>query len=527
MNRRDFLSALGVGLSASALSCTGKVGKSGSAKRPNIVVIMADDMGYSDLGCYGSEISTPNIDSMAARGMRFTSFYNTSRCCPTRAALLTGIYQHQAGIGAMIQDFGFPSYQGRLNNSCVTIAEALEPAGYHRVMSGKWHVGEQRPHWPLDRGFEKYFGLISGANSYWRLNEGRQMAIGNEPFIPGEGFYMTDAIGDHAVQFLEESPRNRPFFLYAAFTAPHWPLHAHKEVIDKYRDRYREGWDKLREERFAGLKEKGILPPDAELSPRDPEVPAWNDLPKKEQEERALRMAIYAAMIEELDRNVGKILSQLRKMGEEENTLVLFFADNGGCHEDWETRKEDDPSKPSDHPDAFRAYGRGWANASNSPFRLHKHWVHEGGISSPLIAQWPLRIREGNSISNEVAHIMDVLPTCLDIAGAQYPKTYRGNAIVPVEGRSLLPTLEGKVRAGHKTLFWEHMGNKAVRKGPWKIVSVEKGEWELYNIEKDRAELHNLREAEPAKLAELVQDYEHWAAKVGVKTMEERRTPRA
>lgn len=527
MNRRNFLGSLAMGATAMTWGCGQGSSGTGTARRPNIVVIMADDMGFSDLGCYGSEIATPHIDGMAARGMRFTGFYNTSRCCPTRAALLTGLYQHQAGVGAMVQDLGFPAYEGKLNQNCVTFAEALKPAGYHRMMSGKWHVGENRPHWPLDRGFEKYFGLISGANSYWRLNEGRQMAFGNEPYTPGDGFYMTDAIGDHAVRFLEESPRDRPFLLYAAFTAPHWPLHAHKEVIDKYRDRYREGWDKLREERFARMKEKGILPADAEMSPRDPEVPAWNDLTQQQREDRALRMAIYAAMIEELDANVGKILAQLRKMGQEENTLVLFFADNGGCHEDWETRREDDPSKPHDHPDSFRAYGRGWANASNVPFRLHKHWVHEGGISSPLIAQWPARIRDGGRISGELCHVMDILPTCLDLAGVEYPKTYKGNGITPVEGLSLRPTLEGGSRVGHETLFWEHMGNKAVRKGPWKLVSVEKGEWELYNIDKDRAELHNLRDAEPAKLAELIADYESWAKKVGVKTMDERRAARA
>lgn len=528
MKRRDFLyrmsaSAL-AGSSLASLACSRHLEPTApkpAPSRPNIIVIMADDMGYSDLGCYGSEIATPNIDGMAAKGLRFTNFYNTSRCCPTRAALLTGLYQHQAGVGAMIRDLGAPAYEGKLNTRCVTFAEALKPAGYHCLMSGKWHVGEERPHWPLDRGFDKYFGLISGANSYWKLNEGRQMALGNEPFTPGDGFYMTDAIGDHAVQFLGESPKDKPFFLYAAFTAPHWPLHAHKEVIDKYRDRYKAGWDKLREERFAGLQAKGILAKDAVLTPRDPEVPAWSDLPQAEQEERSLRMAVYAAMIEELDTNVGKILKQVRDMGQEENTLVFFLADNGGCHEDWTTRAEDDPQKPSDDPDSFRAYGRGWANASNVPFRLHKHWVHEGGISSPLIVQWPAAIQNGGRISGELSHVMDILPTCVDLAEVTYPETYNGNAITPAEGLSLRRTIAGDLRVGHQALFWEHFGARAVRKGPWKLVAVENGEWELYNIDRDRAELNNLRDAEPAKLAELIADYNAWAAKVGVKTREE------
>lgn len=519
MDRRTFLGLAGAGTMGMLGACS-KTESVAPAKRPNIVLIMADDMGYSDLGCYGSEIATPNIDGMAKRGVRFTSFYNTSRCCPTRAALLTGLYQHQAGVGHMIQDHGFPAYEGKLNDKCVTIAEALEPAGYYRVMSGKWHVGEHRPHWPMDRGFEKYFGLISGANSYWKLNEGRQMALGNEPFTPGEGFYMTDAIADHAVDFLRERPEGKPFFLYAAFTAPHWPLHAHKETIDKYRDRYQAGWDALREERYPKMIEAKVIQPEWKMSPRDPEVPAWDALSKEDQEDRALRMAIYAAMVEELDHNVGKILKQVRDMGEEENTVVMFLADNGACHEDWKTRKEDDPTKPNDDPDAFRAYGRGWANASNVPFRLHKHWVHEGGISSPLIVQWPAVIKEAR-VSGELAHVMDLLPTCVDLAEGSYPKDYQGRAITPVEGKSLRATFEGGLRTGHEALFWEHSGNRAVRKGFWKLVSVEGGEWELYRIDEDRAELNNLRDAEPAKFAELRAAYDAWADRVGVKPWDE------
>lgn len=344
-----------------------------AARRPNIILIMADDMGFSDLGCYGSEISTPNLDGLAARGVRFTQFYNTARCCPTRAALLTGLYNHQAGIGHMVNDRGFPAYQGYLNDRCVTIAEALRPAGYRTMMSGKWHVGEDRPHWPIDRGFERCFSLISGATNYFRLEKGRQMALDDQPYTPpAEGFYITDAIADHAVKYIGEYGRRpEPFFLYLAFTAPHWPLHALPEEIARYRGRYMKGWDALRKERHARQIQMGIVDKRWPLTPRDPAAPAWEDVSDKEM--RDLKMAVYAAQIDRMDQGVGRVLAKLREVGAEENTLVMFLADNGGCAEEVDRGK---PGVPPGGADSFMSYGLPWANASNTPFRLYKHWVH-------------------------------------------------------------------------------------------------------------------------------------------------------
>ena len=303
-------------------------------RRPNIVLIMADDMGFSDIGCYGSEIRTPNLDGLAARGIRFTQFYNTARCCPTRSSLLTGLYAHQAGVGHMVSDRGFPAYQGYLNDRSVTIAEALRPAGYTTLMAGKWHVGEDRPHWPVDRGFDRYFGLISGGSNYFRLDPGRQMALDNQPYTPpAEGFYMTDAFTDHALGFLDQAAaKTQPFFLYLAYTAPHWPLHALPEDIARYRGRYRMGWDALRIARHRRMIELGLVDRRWPLTPRDSRAPAWGEI--TDQEMRDLRMAVYAAQIYRMDQNIGRVLERLRAIGAEENTLVLFLADNGGCAEE-------------------------------------------------------------------------------------------------------------------------------------------------------------------------------------------------
>ncbi|MBI4874453.1 MAG: arylsulfatase [Acidobacteria bacterium] len=473
---------------------------------------MADDMGFADLGCYGSEISTPNVDRMAARGIRFTHFTNTARCCPTRAALLTGLYQHQAGVGMMVNDLGRPSYQGYLNDRCVTIAEALRPAGYRTLMAGKWHVGEERPHWPTDRGFERYFGLISGASSYFRLDPGRKMALNDQPFTPqGGDYYMTNAFTDHAIEFIDELGRGlAPFFLYLPFTSPHWPAHALQEDIAKYRGKYRLGWDELRRRRYRRMLEMGVIDKRWELTPRDPEVPAWADA--KDKDGLDLRMAVYAAQIECMDRNVGRVLAKLKEIGAEDNTLVMFLADNGGCHE---VVDRGQAGAPAGTPDSYLSYGRGWANASNTPFRLFKHWVHEGGISSPLVVQWPERIRKGGRISPQFGHVIDLMATAVDAAGAQYPKTFRGLPITPLEGRSLVPAFEGRAVDPQRAVFWEHAGNRAVRQGKWKLVSRYPGRWELYDLEADRGEMHELGAQEPGKAAELERLYSQWAARVG------------
>lgn len=482
-------------------------------KRPNIILIMADDMGFSDLGCYGSEIHTPNLDTLATGGLRFTNFYNTARCCPTRAALLTGLYSHQAGVGHMVSDYREPGYRGFLNDRCVTIAEALRPAGYHVLMSGKWHVGEDRPHWPIDRGFDRYFGLISGGTNYWRLDPGREMAIDNEPFTPDpDDFYITDAFTDFAVKFIEEfSRKEEPFFLYLAYTAPHWPLHAWPDDTAKYKGKYMGGWDELRKQRHKKLIELGLVDARWPITPRDEKAKPWTQIENKESWD--LKMAVYAAQIDRMDQNIGRIRDKIRDLNIEQNTLILFLADNGGCAEGI---NRGTPGVPPGPADSFLSYGLPWANTSNTPFRRFKHWVHEGGIATPLIAYWPAVIKP-NHITHQPGHVIDLMATCCDLAGAKYPETYNGKSITPLEGKSLRPIFEGKTRKGHHAIFWEHEGNRAVRRENWKLVSRHPGQWELYDLAADRTELNNLAEKYPEKVEELSLLYDQWAKRADVK----------
>jgi arylsulfatase len=486
------------------------------APKPNIILIMADDMGFSDLGCYGSEIATPNLDKLAAGGIRFTQFYNNARCCPTRAALLTGLYSHQAGVGHMVENRGQPGYQGRLNDRCVTIAEVLKPAGYRTYMSGKWHVGEARPHWPVDRGFERSYSLVSGGTNYFRLDPGRTLVRDDQKITPPADWYITDAITENAFALLADHGKNeKPFFLYVAYTAPHWPLHAHARDIAKYKGKYAEGWDALRKKRLERMIDLGIVNAKWPLTPRDKNVPAWENA--KNQDDWGLRMAVYAAQIDRMDQGIGKILAKIKELEAEQNTLVLFLSDNGGCAEIIDRGK---PGVPAGQADSFLSYGVGWANASNTPFRLYKHWVHEGGIATPLIAYWPATIKKP-SITPQLGHIIDLMATCVDVAGAEYPKTFKDKPITPLEGKSLLPILQGKTRSGHDAIFWEHEGNRAVRQGKWKLVGQHKGDWELYDMEADRTELDNQAAKQPEKLKELAALYEQWAKRAGVLPWEE------
>jgi arylsulfatase A-like enzyme len=511
-----------------------------AAKRPNIVLILVDDMGFSDLGCYGSEIATPNLDRLAAGGLRFTQFYNCARCCPTRASLMTGLYPHEAGVGHMVErggipirDTRFPAYRGDLSKQAVTIAQVLQAAGYHTAMSGKWHVTpmtEAKHNWPLQRGFEKYFGLIHGAASYF--DPSGILVRDNEVIKPeGANFYLTDAIADNAVRYLTEFGKERkPFFLYAAFTAPHWPLHARPEDIAKYKGRYTNNWAELRQARYQKQIGMGLINPQWPLSPRDmtnaplsdPKYAEWQDA----------RMAVYAAQIDRLDQNIGKIIAKLKEIGAAENTLVFFLSDNGGCAENLgpttggpyvpatapgggPMRKGNSPEIFPGPADTYASYGQAWANVSNTPFRYYKHWVHEGGISTPLIAYWPAKIKPAG-ITRQTGHLIDIMATCLDVAGAKYPKTFNGEKIIPLEGRSLLPVLQGKERKGHDVIFWEHEGNRAVRQGKWKLVGRYANDWELYDMDADRTELNNLATKQPAKVEELKKLYEAWAARVGI-----------
>lgn len=484
-------------------------------RRPNIVLIMADDLGFSDLGCYGSEIATPNVDRLAARGLRFTQFYNCGRCCPTRAALLTGLYPHQAGVGDMEPDLGRPAYQGFLNERCVTIAEVLRPQGYRTCMAGKWNVGHARPHWPVDRGFDHHFGLLRGASDYFDPRVGPRrgaspFALDDQPFTAfDEDFYATDAFTDRAVRWIEESPGQSPFFLYVAYTAPHTPLQALPEDIAQYRGRYREGWDALREQRRARMIASGLLDAAVPLSPRDARVPEW---PKAaDQEFEDLKMAVYAAQVGCMDRGIGRIITALERKGALDDTLILFLSDNGGDGASEASTKDLPPGpKGSSH-----IYGRAWAQLSNTPLHGYKREMLEGGIATPLVAHWPAVIR-APGITNAPGHVIDLMATCLEAAGVEYPRTHEGRALLPIEGRSLVPVFRTGKRAPHEALFWEHEGHRAVRQGNWKLVAVAAGAWELYDLGADRTEAKNLAGANVEKVQELTALYDAWARRCGV-----------
>ncbi|MDP4274071.1 MAG: arylsulfatase [Bacteroidota bacterium] len=506
----------------------------GKNPRPNIILILADDMGYSDIGCFGSEISTPNLDQLAEQGMRMTQFYNASRCCPSRASLLTGLYQHEAGIGDMVGNFGYPGYEGYLNHQCITLGEALKINGYNTYMAGKWHVGGEPENWPRKRGFDRYFGLIDGASNYFKLVPYRnnqpapRMALDDQLYTPPDtGFYMTDAITDHALSYLEENKsKKEPFFLYLAFTAPHWPLNALPADIAKYKGKYMQGWEPIREKRFKKMQKLGILDTSVKLSPVDKRSPNWATLSQKDKEMWDLRMAVYAAMIDRLDQNVGRVIRKLKELHLDDNTLIIFLSDNGGCHEQIKNQGNYIHTKGiTGNPDSFDSYEYPWANASNTPFRLYKHWVHEGGISTPFIAWYPSMIKAGN-INKTTAHIIDIMPTLLDFAKGNYPKQFKSKDIKPMEGTSLLPLLEGGKIFRKNPLFWEHEGNRAVREGKWKLVSLydtkndKFGPWELYDINADRSELNDLSRKHPDKVVEMVKKYDSWAERIGVVSRE-------
>ncbi len=532
-----------------ALAVIGWIGMAAetNALRPNVVLIMADDLGYSDIGCFGAEIATPNLDRMAANGMRMTQFYNTPRCCPTRAALLTGLYPQQAGIGGMMEDRGIPGYRGELNHHCITIAEQLRQANYHALMVGKWHIShiyfdgkrqlnhetdeafwDTKDSWPVQRGFEEYYGAIHGVTSYY---DPFSLVRDNTPIKQvATNFYYTDAITEQASAYITKyAGGNQPFFLYVAYSAPHWPLQAPDADIARHRSAYDIGWDAIRTNRYHRQIELGIVDKSWPLSPRDPRVPAWEEVKDKKWE--ANRMATYAAMVARMDTGIGRILETLKKTGVETNTLVLFFSDNGACEEVIHPAWYDVPSRTrdgrpvkvgnQDHSvtagpdDVWQSYGLPWANVSDTPFRLYKHFTHEGGISSPFIACWPGVISK-DAISRQVGHIIDIMPTCVELAGAHHPETFKGQTIQPLEGTSLLPVLLGNQRTNSNPLFWEHEGNRAVRWGKWKLVSRHPGNWELYDVVADRTELHNLAAELPNKAKEMSDLYDAWAKRCNV-----------
>ncbi|MBI3880608.1 MAG: arylsulfatase [Verrucomicrobia bacterium] len=549
------------------------------APRPNIIVILSDDMGWSDLGCFGGEIHTPNLDALAEGGLRFTQFYNTARCCPTRAALLTGLYSHQAGIGHMTDAFSTKvgeAYAGDLSKRAVTLAQALKPAGYRAYAVGKWHVAKDmsadgpKHNWPLQRGFDRYYGTITGAGSFYDPGTLTRDNTAISPFADAEyrpaKFYYTDAITEHAVRFVNDHQRDHarePFLLYCAYTAAHWPMHAKPEDIAKYKGKYDAGYDAIRNARIARLKQLGLVDPRWQPAAT---VGDWTSVTNKEWEARC--METYAAMIDCMDQGIGRLVAALKANGQFENTLLFFLQDNGACAEtvgrgpkagennektypviardatrtdvipkqlrDGRAVRQGPGVMPGDE-DTYIAYGEAWANVSNTPFRLYKHWEHEGGISTPLIAHWPAGIKVGRAVlsapgggvrtrrptdtgalADEPGHLIDIMATCVDVAGAKYPAEFGGEKIIPMQGVSLRPAFEGEPLNRPQPIFWEHEGNRAVRDGQWKLVSKHPGGWELYDMAADRTEQHDLSSTDPGRVSAMSAQWDAWAKKVGV-----------
>lgn len=500
--------------------------------KPNIILIMVDDMGYSDLGIYGSEIATPNLDRLAKEGLRLREFYNNSICAPTRASLLTGQYQHKAGVGYFDVNLGLPAYQGFLNKESLTLGEVLRSGGYSTLMSGKWHVGADSLQWPNQRGFDKFYGILKGASNYF---DTKPLPFGQNPYpvaliknnvsqYPTDNsYYFTDEIGNNAIQFLDEQNKeNKPFFLYLAFTAPHWPLQAKAEDIAKYRGKFDEGWDVLREKRIQKLKEAGILLPNQSISQRDPEVPEWSKLTYDERQFWKAKMEVYAAMVDNMDQNVGKVLQKVKQLKKDENTLIIFISDNGAQGGFYSYNPLNRGLVKNDGPvgtaGSFDYQEQNWAYLSNTPLRHYKNNFHEGGFSSPFIAWYPNKIR-GGRIDKGTGHLIDLAPTFYELAGIKYPVEYNGIKTNPLPGKSLLPVFFDNASEVNRSepIFWERAGNRAVRDGKWKIVSTYPSyKWELYDIANDRGETKDLSNAHSEIVNRLSSAYFEWAEKTGV-----------
>lgn len=497
--------------------------------KPNIVLILADDLGFSDIGSFGGEIQTPNLDKLAEDGIRYTQFYNTSRCCPTRASLLTGLYPHQTGLGWMTKvDLQQPGYIGELNNQNVTIGEVLKQSGYSTYISGKWHVNKDdecdqdspRHNWPLHRGFDKFYGILKGASDYFNPDN---LYHGDTLIKPNKDYYFTDAVNDYGRKFINdhyETNSDKPFFLYLAHIAPHWPIQAKPEDIKKYEGKYMEGWDLLREKRFRRMQELGIISPSTTLSKRTGVIPAWNSLSQEKKVEMDKRMAIYAAQIDIMDQGIGKIVQTLKDQNQLDNTIIIFLSDNGGCMQPI-SRGLSKEIKDFGTEKSFESYGEPWANLSNTPFRNYKKWEHEGGVSSPLIVHWPNGISDKGGLRNQMSHVIDVMPTLLELANAAYPNTFKNNVILPLEGESLVTTFN-KDTQHSRAIYFEHNSNRGMREGDWKLVSLAKKsfpyhkEWELYNLKEDRSEITNLAVKYPNKVKELSIKWNTWASRTNV-----------
>jgi len=471
---------------------------------------MVDDMGYSDLGCYGSEIQTPNLDRLAAQGMRMTQFYNTAKCTETRATLLTGLHFQQT------------DNLNKTDNN-ITLAEAFRENGYHTIMSGKWHLGNwvEEVDTPNKRGFNEYFGFLNGASNFFTGRNYRDdvnyMRRNDQVFEAPEDFYTTDAFTDFAIEQISVAQeQNQPFFVYLAHNAPHYPLQAPEKNIKKYKGLYDQGWDNLRQQRLDRMQELGIIKPEWKLAPRDTLTPAWDDLSAEQQQEEASLMEAYAGMIDRLDEQVGRLLNHLDSLNIADNTLVVFLSDNGGCPFD----ANHSPILPPGPEESARTYDTEWAQASNTPFRKYKQWIHEGGIATPMIIRWPGKV-PANSMSEQPGQLVDIMPTFLAAAGATYPQEYPNRQLLPPEGVNLLPIWQGEPLQRERPLFWEYRGSRAVRDGDWKLVGERGGPWELYNLNDDRTEMNNLIEAEPDRAQSMMGAYEAWAQRIGARSTEE------
>jgi arylsulfatase A-like enzyme len=507
--------------------------------RPNVVLVLADDLGYSDLGCYGGEIRSPNLDLLGRDGVRLVQFYSTARCSPSRASLLTGLHPHQTGVGILTNDDRPKGYPGTLNGRCLTVAEILRGAGYDTAMFGKWHLvaDVDRPGgWPVNRGFDEDWGTLAGGGSYYRPGHLVEDEVPIDPDTLPSGFYYTDEISDRAVKYLHQHPAEAPFFLYLAYTAPHWPLHAPEELVQSYAGVFDDGWDALRSRRLERLKALGIVDKETELSPRFDFVRPWDEVDDKEWEAR--RMMVYAAQVEAMDRGIGRILDTLRATGQLDNTVVIFLSDNGASSEilpqvnmehfrrrtaevpptGWDGSPMRIGNQPSVFPggsDTYASYGPSWANVSNTPFRMFKKWVHQGGIASPFIVHWPAGGLAGGALIRSPHQLTDVIPTVLEACGVEFPAEAEARGIQPPEGRSFLAALRGQTDIP-ALQFWEHTGNAAMRDGNWKLVRFRDEPWELYDLAQDPTELTNLAGERPDLVTKYANLWQEWADRVGV-----------
>lgn len=520
-------------------------GTAAQGRRPNVVVVLVDDMGYSDVGCYGGEIGTPAVDALARRGVRLSQFYNTARCSPSRASLLTGLHPHQTGVAELTDDDGPGGYPGSLHGRCATLAETFRAAGYRTQLTGKWHLSHERerpdPSWPTRRGFDSFWGTVAGAASYFAPTtlHDQERPVGADELEPD--FYYTDAIGTRAADAIRSaagSGDERPFFAYVAFTAPHWPLHATPADLSSVRGRFDQGWDVLRAGRREAQLAGGLLDAAATADVGDPEVAAWDAEP--EQAWQLLRMEAYAAQVRAMDRNVGRVLDALDETGARDDTVVVFLSDNGGCAEELSADPEDaerfrgnhliipaaapdgTPMKVGNSPgilpgtaDTYTSYGRGWAHLSNTPFRLYKRWVHEGGISTPLIVSWPAGGLADGTVLHAPHQLTDLAPTLLEATGVPALAERAGTPMPHLPGVSMLAALRGGNAVAHD-LYWEHIGNAAVRRDDWKLVREHEGPWELYDLRTDRGEQHDQAAARPDVVSELEGAWQRWADEVGV-----------